>query len=98
MPQLFATDTETSVVGLKTLLQLCFAEEPPELFSRSVDNEDLLQRIQKPVLITRGADDAIVNTEAVDRTRATPRFGTTRMHSTGACTSSANVATQLEHR
>lgn len=90
VPQLFATDTETSVVGLKTLLQLCFAKEPPEaelyrmlgynvwappyvrvgLFSRSVDNEDLLQRIQKPVLITHGADDAIVKTEAVDRHKA----------------------------
>src|SRR5713226_2184646 len=30
------------------------------LFSRSFDNDDLLPRIRKPVLITHGADDAIV--------------------------------------
>jgi pimeloyl-ACP methyl ester carboxylesterase len=29
VPQLFATDTETSVRGLEGLLRLCFAQEPP---------------------------------------------------------------------
>jgi pimeloyl-ACP methyl ester carboxylesterase len=40
------------------------------LFSRSVDNDDLLPRIRKPVLITHGAEDAIVRREAVDRCRS----------------------------
>ena len=34
------------------------------LFSRSVDNDDLLPRIRKPVLITHGAADAIVKPAA----------------------------------
>jgi len=37
------------------------------LFSRSFDNDDLLPRIRKPVLITHGADDAIVKPAAVDQ-------------------------------
>jgi non-heme chloroperoxidase len=37
------------------------------LFSRSFDNEDLLPKIRKPVLITHGADDAIVKPAAVDQ-------------------------------
>jgi pimeloyl-ACP methyl ester carboxylesterase len=40
------------------------------LFSRTVDNDDLLPRIRKPVLITHGADDALVKTVAVDRHKA----------------------------
>jgi pimeloyl-ACP methyl ester carboxylesterase len=40
------------------------------LFSRSVDNDDLLTRIRKPVLITHGADDAIVKPAAVDQHKA----------------------------
>jgi pimeloyl-ACP methyl ester carboxylesterase len=40
------------------------------LFSRSFDNDDLLPTIRTPVLITHGADDAIVKPEAVDRHKA----------------------------
>ena len=40
------------------------------LFSRSFDNDDLLPRIGKPVLITHGADDAIVKPAAVDQHKA----------------------------
>ena len=37
------------------------------LFSRSLDNDDLLPKIRKPVLITHGTDDAVVKPSAVDR-------------------------------
>lgn len=40
------------------------------LFSRSVDNDDVLTRIRKPVLLTHGADDAIVTPAVVDRHKA----------------------------
>ena len=40
------------------------------LFSRSFDNDDLLPKIRKPVLITHGADDAIVKPAAVDQHKA----------------------------
>ena len=40
------------------------------LFSRSFDNDDLLPTIRTPVLITHGADDAIVKREVVDQHRA----------------------------
>ena len=39
------------------------------LFSRSFDNDDLLPKIRKPVLITHGADDAVVKPAAVDQHR-----------------------------
>src|SRR4029079_2687436 len=39
------------------------------LFSRVVDNDDLLPTIRRPVLITHGAEDAIVRREAVDQHR-----------------------------
>ena len=37
------------------------------LFSRSFDNDDLLSKIRKPVLITHGVDDAVVKPAAVDQ-------------------------------
>ena len=37
------------------------------LFSRSIDNDDLLPSIRKPVLITHGTDDAIVKPAAVSQ-------------------------------
>ena len=37
------------------------------LFSRSFDNEDLLPKIRKPVLITHGSDDAVVKPASVDQ-------------------------------
>jgi len=40
------------------------------LFSRSVDNDDVLAQVRKPVLLTHGADDAIVKPDIVDRHRA----------------------------
>lgn len=40
------------------------------LFSRAFDNDDLLPQIRKPVLITHGADDAVVKPAAVDQHRA----------------------------
>lgn len=40
------------------------------LFSRSFDNDDLLPKIRKPVLITHGANDAIVKPAAVDLHKA----------------------------
>jgi pimeloyl-ACP methyl ester carboxylesterase len=40
------------------------------LFSRSFDNDDLLPKIRKPVLITHGADDAVVKPSAVDQHKA----------------------------
>lgn len=90
VPELFSTDAETSVDGLKGFLRLCFAQElsdielclmlgynalvPPQirqsLLSRSIDNEDVLQTIQIPVLITHGAADAVVKPTSVDRHQA----------------------------
>jgi pimeloyl-ACP methyl ester carboxylesterase len=40
------------------------------LLSRVIDNDDLLPRIRKPVLITQGDRDAIVKPEAVDQHKA----------------------------
>jgi non-heme chloroperoxidase len=40
------------------------------LFSRVVDNDDVLRQIRKPVLLTHGADDAIVRPSVVDRHKA----------------------------
>ena len=40
------------------------------LFSRSFDNDDLLPKIRMPMLITHGADDAIVRLAAVDQHKA----------------------------
>jgi len=37
------------------------------LFSRSFDNDDLLPRIRKPVLVVHGADDAIVKASIVEQ-------------------------------
>lgn len=40
------------------------------LLSRSVDNDDLLPQIRKPVLITHSSDDAVVKPEVVDQHKA----------------------------
>jgi non-heme chloroperoxidase len=40
------------------------------MFSRSFDNDDLLPRIRKPVLITHGARDAVVKPTIVDQHKA----------------------------
>ena len=90
VPDLFSTDTETSIRGSEGLLRLCFVRDlsaaerylmlgynvsvPPYvrqgLLSRSLDNDDLLAKIRKPVLITHGAADAIVKPMAVDQYKA----------------------------
>ena len=40
------------------------------LLYRSIDNDDLLPKIRKPVLITHGADDAVVKSTVIDRQMA----------------------------
>jgi pimeloyl-ACP methyl ester carboxylesterase len=40
------------------------------LFSRSFDNDDLLPRIRKPVLVVHGAEDAVVKPSSVDLLKA----------------------------
>lgn len=90
VPELFSTDTETSVHGLECLLRLCFAQElsvselylmlgynllvPPYvrqgLLTRSFDNDDLLPKIHRPVLITHGMVDAIVKPGVVEQHKA----------------------------
>ena len=40
------------------------------LFSRAVDNDDLLPQIRKPVLITQGTEDAIVKSIVVNKHKA----------------------------
>ena len=40
------------------------------MFSRSFDNDDLLPKIRKPVLITHGANDAIVKPAVVEQHKA----------------------------
>jgi pimeloyl-ACP methyl ester carboxylesterase len=40
------------------------------LLSRSFDNDDLLPKIRKPVLITHGVDDSVVRPAAVDQHKA----------------------------
>jgi non-heme chloroperoxidase len=51
----------------------CSVSVPPyvrqALFSRSLDNDDLLPRIRKPMLIVHGGRDAIVKPAAVDHHR-----------------------------
>jgi len=54
------------------------------LFSRSFDNDDLLPKIRKPVLITHGAKDAVVKPSAVDQhKRAMPHAQVQLMPNTG---------------
>ena len=45
------------------------------MFSREVDNDDLLRQIRKPVLITHGADDAVVKPTIVDQHMAALAHG-----------------------
>ena len=37
------------------------------MFSRSFDNDDLLPKIRKPVLITHGAEDAVVKPSVIEQ-------------------------------
>ena len=49
------------------------------LFSRAVDNDDLLPQIHRPVLITHGAEDAIVKIEVAERHRMSIAHSTTHI-------------------
>jgi pimeloyl-ACP methyl ester carboxylesterase len=40
------------------------------MFSRSFDNDDLLPKLRKPVLITHGIHDAVVKSAVVDQQMA----------------------------
>jgi non-heme chloroperoxidase len=54
------------------------------LFSRVVDNDDILRAMRAPVLITQGADDKVVKPDVVDRHRALlARVETHIMHDAG---------------
>jgi non-heme chloroperoxidase len=52
----------------------CAVSTPPHvreaMFSRSIDNDDLLPQIRKPVLITHGVKDVVVSPAVVDRHKA----------------------------
>ena len=71
IPMLFAE--ELSVEDQYLMLGYHVAVPPyvrQGLFSRSLDNDDLLPKIRKPVLITHGAKDEIVKPAAADRHKA----------------------------
>jgi non-heme chloroperoxidase len=53
------------------------------LLSRSFDNDDLLSKIRKPVLITHGANDAVVKPAAVDRHKGGMAHAQIHMPKTG---------------
>ncbi len=64
---------EPSETDLYTMLGYNVSVPPfvrQALFSRVLDNDDLLPTIRKPVLITHGAKDAIVKKEAVEQHQA----------------------------
>ena len=49
------------------------------LFSRTIDNDDLLPKLRKPVLITQGADDPIVKPAVIDQQMSRIRQAQVRM-------------------
>lgn len=49
------------------------------LFSRSFDNDDLLPKLQKPVMIAHGVDDAVVKPTVIDQQMARIPHTTIRM-------------------
>ena len=53
------------------------------LFSRSFDNDDLLPKIRKPVLLTHGVNDSVVKTAAVDQHKASIAHAQIDMPKTG---------------
>jgi non-heme chloroperoxidase len=64
---------EPSAAELYTMLGYNVSVPPfvrQALFSRVVDNDDLLPAIRTPVLVTHGAQDAIVKSEVVEQHRA----------------------------
>jgi non-heme chloroperoxidase len=56
------------------------------LFSRALDNDDLLQTLRKPVLITHGTADGVVKPAVIDQQMACIVSASVRMMATGhAC-------------
>ena len=56
------------------------------LFSRVIDNDDLLPRLRKPVLVTHGSADAVVKTAVLDQQMSRIGSASVRMMATGhAC-------------
>jgi len=56
------------------------------LFSRAFDNDDLLPRLRKPVLITHGTADAVVKSTVIDQQMSRISSAKIRMMATGhAC-------------
>jgi pimeloyl-ACP methyl ester carboxylesterase len=53
------------------------------MLSRSVDNDDILPKIRKPVLITHGASDAIVKPAAADLHKAAMPHAQVHLPKTG---------------
>lgn len=53
------------------------------LLSRSFSNDDLLPKLRKPVLITHGADDAVVRPAAADQHKAAIPHAQIAIHKTG---------------
>jgi pimeloyl-ACP methyl ester carboxylesterase len=68
----------------------CSVSTPPHvrqgLFSRAFDNDDLLPKLRKPVLITHGNEDAVVKRDVIDRQMRRLGNPQVRMMNTGhAC-------------
>jgi non-heme chloroperoxidase len=67
----FAQEPSAADLYLMLGYNLCV---PPRvrqaLLSRSIDNDDLLPKVRKPVLITHGADDAIVSPRVCEQHQA----------------------------
>jgi non-heme chloroperoxidase len=82
MPGFVSSDVNEIVPAMESLIRLCFATELSSeemyrmvgvrrgMFTRSFDNDDLLPRMRKPVLIVHGAQDGIVKTEIVEQHKA----------------------------
>ncbi|HWR51093.1 MAG TPA: alpha/beta hydrolase, partial [Bryobacteraceae bacterium] len=85
-----SVDVEESVRSLRSLLRLCFAQQPSadelylmlgycvsvspyvrrSMLSRLIDNDDLLPKIRKPVVLVQGTEDAVVRPAAADQHKA----------------------------
>lgn len=62
----------TSAAALYTMVGFNVSVPPfvrQALFARTIDNDDLLPTIRKPLLITHGASDAVVKLDVVEQTR-----------------------------
>jgi pimeloyl-ACP methyl ester carboxylesterase len=74
-------DRELAAADRYTMLG-CSVSVPPHvrqgLFSRAFDNDDLLPKLRKPVLITHGSEDAVVKTAVIERQMT--RLGNSQIH------------------